>query len=381
LRAFKGKINSILTAKEMSLLDLAQTFGQFPKREILYRDIVDKNAFLFIGRLIKTFFQITSAMDSQENLKKILELIVIEATSAVKAHRCTLFLAGEKGGPPSTRFSFAVQGCEEQSLDGELTWVQKIFQQGKPFLIGNPATAAESSEWREKDITSLMCIPLSIRGKKTGALSAILIQEEEYIFDEKSFEFFSIFANLATLAMKNSFVFKQLEKEKTFRISYECYLDAISNDLQIISKGGENFENAGLYREEEKRERERDEVGGEACGVSPAKGKTKSELRKDERIHAVFEVEFENGNRAFTKNLSKGGAFILTSQPMELEDRFPLKLFLRDGGGPAEVDCKVIWTKKYGVRNKLRKGMGVKFLNLQPQDQKRIEQYIQSHKP
>jgi uncharacterized protein (TIGR02266 family) len=361
-------------------MNLIQAFEQFPKREILYRDIVDKNAFLFIGRLIRTFFQITSAMNGQENLKIILELIVMEATSAIKAHRCTLFLVGEKGAPPSTQFSFAVQRYGEESLHAELTSVQKILQQDSPFLIRNPGTAPEFSELKEGNITSLMCIPLSIQGKKTGALSAVLAHEGEYIFDEKSLEFFSIFANLTTLAMKNAFLFKQLEKEKTFRISYECYLDAISSDLQIIGKGEEKFEDTDTHREDNKKGKGRDEVQGEACGVSGTKGKPKIELRKDERIEAVFEVEFANGSRTFTNTLSKGGAFIQTNQPMELGDQFHLKLYLLDGGGPVEVECKVIWTNKYVIRKKLRKGMGVKFLNLQPPDQKRIGEYVQSRK-
>jgi Tfp pilus assembly protein PilZ len=52
-----------------------------------------------------------------------------------------------------------------------------------------------------------------------------------------------------------------------------------------------------------------------------------------------------------------------------------------DGGEPIELACKVIWTNKYGKETQdLRRGMGIKFLRLQPEVQKRIEEYIQSHK-
>jgi hypothetical protein len=41
----------------------------------------------------------------------------------------------------------------------------------------------------------------------------------------------------------------------------------------------------------------------------------------------------------------------------------------------------VIWTNKYGKETKdLRRGMGIKFLGLQPEAQKRIEEHIKSHK-
>ena len=41
----------------------------------------------------------------------------------------------------------------------------------------------------------------------------------------------------------------------------------------------------------------------------------------------------------------------------------------------------MIWTNKYGKESRtLRRGMGVKFLNLSPDLQNRVESYVQSHK-
>jgi hypothetical protein len=45
------------------------------------------------------------------------------------------------------------------------------------------------------------------------------------------------------------------------------------------------------------------------------------------------------------------------------------------------VNCRVIWTNKYGKESRhLRRGMGVKFLNIPPDLQSRVESYIQTHK-
>jgi Tfp pilus assembly protein PilZ len=64
---------------------------------------------------------------------------------------------------------------------------------------------------------------------------------------------------------------------------------------------------------------------------------------------------------------------------MELGEQFVLKLRLPDGGGPIEMACKVIWTNKYGKESQyLRRGMGVKFLNLTDEVQKRVEEFIKS---
>jgi uncharacterized protein (TIGR02266 family) len=106
-----------------------------------------------------------------------------------------------------------------------------------------------------------------------------------------------------------------------------------------------------------------------------------AERRKDERVDAIVRVEFQEEYWGFTKDLSRGGAFILTPNPAELGDQFVLKLHMSDGGEPIKVTCKVIWTNKYGKETQdLRRGMAVKFLKLQPEVKKRIETYIESRK-
>ena len=103
--------------------------------------------------------------------------------------------------------------------------------------------------------------------------------------------------------------------------------------------------------------------------------------RQDERVETIVRVEFEEQYWGFTKNLSKGGAFILTPDPMDLGEEFFMKLHMPDGGEPIEVTCKVVWTNKYGKEtHDMRRGMGIKFLRLQPKVQDRIEEYIKSRK-
>ena len=66
---------------------------------------------------------------------------------------------------------------------------------------------------------------------------------------------------------------------------------------------------------------------------------------------------------------------------MDLGDLFLLKLYLNDSREPMMVQGKVIWTNKYGQDKKhLRRGMGVKSMNLQSEEQKRIETYISKRK-
>jgi uncharacterized protein (TIGR02266 family) len=117
-------------------------------------------------------------------------------------------------------------------------------------------------------------------------------------------------------------------------------------------------------------------------GAIILKDESGRERRKDERIEVMVRVEFEEEYCCFTGDLSKGGAFVLTPNPMDLEDEFSLKIHMPDGREPIEVGCKVIWTNKYGKQSKnLRRGMGVRFLKLQPQYQIRIEEFIKAYKP
>jgi uncharacterized protein (TIGR02266 family) len=363
--------------KDLDRMDLTKICEQFPKKEILQKDIVDKNAILLIEGLIRAFFQITSAISNQEDLNRILGLIVRKAPACLKAHRCTLFLMREKNEELLTKISFSPDEYKKKSLPEEMALIQKLPQQDQPFLMRKPEDFPEVYKLNSNgaEITSFMWIPLRLRGERVGAFSAVLIDEVEYGFDEKSLQLFSGFANLAIIAMKNASLFANLKREKTFRMTYERHLNATLYDLQIKCQKEERIQNLDGQGGQTKHE-----PLGQIQRASDSSQKPRTELRKDERVETVLQVEFENDDKAFTKNLSKGGASIQTNNPKELGDQFQLKLHLLDGGKPIEVECRVIWTNKHVVRENLRKGMGVKFLNLHPEKQERIEEYVQSRK-
>ena len=118
-----------------------------------------------------------------------------------------------------------------------------------------------------------------------------------------------------------------------------------------------------------------------APGTVSLKEEAGIDRRREERVETTVRAEFQEEYWAYTKNLSNGGAFILTSSPLDLGEEILLKLHLPDGGAEIGVDCKVVWTNQYGRETQdLRRGMGVKFLNLQREAQKRIETYIQFEK-
>ncbi len=116
-------------------------------------------------------------------------------------------------------------------------------------------------------------------------------------------------------------------------------------------------------------------------GTVSLKEEESIERRVDERVETSVRAEFQEEYWGVTKNLSNGGAFIVTSTPLDLGDEILLKLHIPDGGEELELKCKVVWTNQYGRETQhLRRGMGVKFLNLQPESQRRIHSYVEFEK-
>jgi uncharacterized protein (TIGR02266 family) len=471
---------------------------QPPKAGIIHKDIKETSALTHIECLETAFFRISFAISAHKGLNTILEVIGRESLNCLKASRSTIFFMDPKTGILTRQFTHALNPQDEPiGLFEEMEVAQKVLQENRPFLAGG------------REIISLMGVPLSFKGKTMGVLSLVLI-DEEYGFDEKSLQFFSSFANLASAAMEMIDLLETAQNGRNLRVVYERYVDNLLNQLQtpaekespraeshaveiqgeqevdkeklhegpskekvagvqktkaskeesgpapvynrLVSsaekgsqrpeshavkiQGGQKVDKEKLHEgpsEEKVAGVQRTKASKEESGPAPVYNRLVSsaekggprpeshavkiqggqkvdkeklhegpseekvpwvqgsivtpkeesgiERRKDERVDAVVRVEFQEEYWGFTKDLSRGGAFILTPNPAELGDHFVLKLHIADGGEPIEVTCKVIWTNKYGKETwDMRRGMGVKFLNLQHEVKKRIETYIESRK-
>ena len=100
--------------------------------------------------------------------------------------------------------------------------------------------------------------------------------------------------------------------------------------------------------------------------------------RRQLRITKKFKVSYRSP-RAFVNsylfNLSVGGLFVKTDEPMKPGERLSLKIFLPDKDDALEVVGEVIWStkeEKVTPDKTFPPGMGVKFLNLSTEEIKRI---------
>ena len=366
--------------------------GKSSKMEAAPNHLDEQEATAHIERLESAFFQISSVFSDQKDLNTILEHVIRESLNCLMANRATLFLHDPQSEILKAQFTHTLDPRYQQvGFVEEKEVAKKALKQGKPLLLAGAESFSDffKYEERENKITSLMSIPLFTKGKPTGVFSAARINER-YNFDGKNLRLLSSFANLASTAMELALLRDELRRGNDFRIAYERHLDNILSQLQNLSHREQQRiqTHITMIRKEQKvedqgfPEAKPNEAVPWTHGAIILKNETGIERRKDERIEILVWVEFEEEYYCFTGDLSRSGAFILTQEPMDLEDEILLKIHIPDGREPIKVGCKVIWTNKYGKQSKtLRRGMGVKFLKLLPQDQMRIDEFIKAYEP
>jgi len=102
----------------------------------------------------------------------------------------------------------------------------------------------------------------------------------------------------------------------------------------------------------------------------------------DDRIPKKFKIVYNSGNtliHSYLGNIGVGGVFIPTDHPMDSGTRLHVKINLPNGEKDLEVNCEVVWIRKQEISTpsgKFPSGMGVRFLNLSPEDKRKIERVI-----
>ena len=108
--------------------------------------------------------------------------------------------------------------------------------------------------------------------------------------------------------------------------------------------------------------------------------KTGAERRKDLRIDVNIKVDYSTKGMFvsnYVTNLSKGGVFIQTNDPLPIQSQIHLTMILPDFNIKIEAQGKVTWT--YDIKkgtSSIVPGMGIKFTDLPEQHRALIEDYI-----
>jgi uncharacterized protein (TIGR02266 family) len=103
---------------------------------------------------------------------------------------------------------------------------------------------------------------------------------------------------------------------------------------------------------------------------------TRNDVRVQKRLTLSFK-DSESFVRAYTGNISRGGLFIQTNQPLKQGEQFSLKLQLPGIPQPMEIECEVVWSREQNDTQHKSPGMGVKFCEITQGDSQMLNQYLQ----
>lgn len=115
----------------------------------------------------------------------------------------------------------------------------------------------------------------------------------------------------------------------------------------------------------------------------PAEGG--ADKRQHSRVAVEVDVDFSsesNFYRGFVENISEGGLFVATYEHKKVGDRVTLKFRLPDSTEIIECAGEVRWIR---VQNPdtpdVSPGLGVRFVDLSPSLQLRVEEFIREREP
>jgi len=94
------------------------------------------------------------------------------------------------------------------------------------------------------------------------------------------------------------------------------------------------------------------------------------------RIEIMFK-EYASFIKVYMPNVTNGGLFIRTDNPLPLDTPIQLRMRLPEETEDIEVDGRVVWTFVKGSKKAfLPKGMGIQFVNMRPEYSHKIKTIV-----
>lgn len=116
---------------------------------------------------------------------------------------------------------------------------------------------------------------------------------------------------------------------------------------------------------------------------NPGYTKEQKDQRRCLRVPLIVEkLPCGDGRRTFfgyARNISRGGLFIATVSPREPGDQFDLQVtFPPPHAFVLHCRCEVIWKRLFAREGKYGPGMGLRFLDLPPEQAEALARWIES---
>jgi uncharacterized protein (TIGR02266 family) len=104
--------------------------------------------------------------------------------------------------------------------------------------------------------------------------------------------------------------------------------------------------------------------------------------RSSPRATTKIEILFKEP-RAFVKaymlNVSNGGLFVKTENPLPLDTPVILLVKLPEDNDTMEIEGRVVWINSKGRKDSFPKGMGIQFIKMQPEYNQKIDNFVKKH--
>ena len=107
-----------------------------------------------------------------------------------------------------------------------------------------------------------------------------------------------------------------------------------------------------------------------------------AERRKS--VRAVVRLEVEGGKQNLlrvplyvTENMSRGGMFLITKDPLMEGTELNLKFSLPGDEKAIEVTAEVLWAREGEERQDIPPGMGIRFIKISDEDRDHIGNFVE----
>lgn len=108
------------------------------------------------------------------------------------------------------------------------------------------------------------------------------------------------------------------------------------------------------------------------------------ERREEPRAEVEIEVHYRTTQEflsAYARNISGGGIFVRSAQPLPLNHAVRLRFTLPGISHRFDVSGIVVWSNPGSGRSSLPSGMGIKLLDLDPQSRGIIAEFVKTKSP
>ncbi|MBU4305286.1 MAG: GAF and ANTAR domain-containing protein [Candidatus Omnitrophica bacterium] len=162
---------------------------------------------IYLGEQIKALSKISKAIASDLYLEDILRLIVTVTAQLMESNICSLMLIDEKKKEIIIRATQSIS--EEYNKKPPLKLGEgiagKVIKENKPIVIKD---VTKEKEYKYADIAkkeglcSLLCVPLSVKGKIIGVLNCYTSAPHD--FTDTEIDILTTIANQAAVAIENT---------------------------------------------------------------------------------------------------------------------------------------------------------------------------------